>query len=81
MCICFASFIAYYIFIMIYHHLGAMTYKDRGALLLSKIIVGKIDQDLIAKYTVLAGTHCLLRYVENCSGTFLDSCRVSLFTP
>lgn len=42
--------------------------QDRGAELLKKILVGKVDADIIAKYAVLAGTYCLLRYLENCSG-------------
>jgi DNA mismatch repair protein MSH4 len=42
--------------------------QDRGADLLNHILVGKADADLISKYTVLAGTNCLLRYIENCSG-------------
>lgn len=40
--------------------------QDRGADMLKKVIVGNVDRDLIAKYTVLAGTYCLLRYIENC---------------
>jgi len=28
-----------------------------------------VDSELIAKYTVLAGAHCLLRYMENFNGT------------
>lgn len=28
-----------------------------------------VDSELIAKYTVLAGAHCLLRYMENYNGT------------
>jgi hypothetical protein len=27
-----------------------------------------VDADLVAKYTVLSGAYCLLRYLENCSG-------------
>jgi hypothetical protein len=42
--------------------------QDRGAELLKNVIVGEVDADLIAKYTVLAGCFCLLRYVENCRG-------------
>ena len=42
--------------------------QDRGADLLAKLTVGDIDADLVAKYTVLAGAHCLLRYIENCQG-------------
>ena len=42
--------------------------QDLGAELLKKIVIGEIDSDLVAKYTVLAGTFCLLRYIENCSG-------------
>jgi len=32
-------------------------------------VVGNVDADLAAKYTVLAGCYCLLRYVENITGT------------
>lgn len=41
--------------------------QDKGAELLKKIIIGDntIDSDLISKYTVLAGSYCLLRYIEN----------------
>jgi DNA mismatch repair protein MSH4 len=42
--------------------------QDRGADMLKRVIVGDIDADLIARYTVLAGTYCLLRYLENCEG-------------
>ena len=37
--------------------------------MLSRILVGQVDSDLVAKYTVLAGSYCLLRYIENCEGT------------
>lgn len=43
--------------------------QDRGAELLSSLAVGNVDADLAAKYTVLAGCYCLLRYVENITGT------------
>jgi hypothetical protein len=33
-----------------------------------QVLAGEVDGDLIAKYTVLSGAYCLLRYVENCSG-------------
>ena len=42
--------------------------QDRGADMLKKVIVGDVDADLVARYTVLAGTYCLLRYLENCEG-------------
>lgn len=42
--------------------------QDRGADMLKRVIVGDIDADLVARYTVLAGTYCLLRYLENCEG-------------
>lgn len=42
--------------------------QDRGADMLKRVIVGDIDADLVARYTVLAGTYCLLRYLENCDG-------------
>ncbi len=47
------------------------TYYDQnlGAEFLKRVIIGDIDGDLIAKYTVLAGVYCLLRYIENCTGT------------
>ena len=43
--------------------------QDRGADMLKKVLVGNVDKDLISKYTVLSGTFCLLRYVENCNGS------------
>ena len=43
--------------------------QDRGAEMLKKVVVGDVDADLVAKYTVLAGTYCLLRYLENCQGS------------
>lgn len=43
--------------------------QDKGADMLKKVIVGDVDADLVAKYTVLAGTYCLLRYIENCEGS------------
>lgn len=42
--------------------------QDKGADMLTCILSGKVDADLVAKYTVLAGSYCLLRYVENCDG-------------
>lgn len=42
--------------------------QDRGAEMLKKVLVGDVDGDLIAKYTVLSGAYCLMRYIENCSG-------------
>jgi DNA mismatch repair protein MSH4 len=52
--------------------------QDRGSDLLKKILVGKIDSDLIAKYTVLAGSFCLLRYIENTTGCTFASHSVRL---
>ena len=43
--------------------------QDRGANLLALVVVGNLDADLIAKYTVLAGCYCLLRYIEKSTGT------------
>ena len=42
--------------------------QDKGADMLKRVIVGDSDVDLMAKYTVLAGSYCLLRYIENCNG-------------
>jgi DNA mismatch repair protein MSH4 len=36
--------------------------------MLKNVLSGKVDADLIAKYIVLAGSFCLLRYIENCEG-------------
>lgn len=33
-----------------------------------QLVVGHVDADLIAKYTVLSASYCLLRYMENCNG-------------
>ena len=43
--------------------------QDRGAEMLKKVLVGDVDGDLVAKYTVLSGAYCLMRYIENCSGS------------
>jgi hypothetical protein len=42
--------------------------QDRGADMLKKVLSGEVDGDLIAKYIVLSGAYCLLRYAENCGG-------------
>ena len=42
--------------------------QDRGADLLKNVLVGEVDADLVAKYIVLSGAFCLLRYLDNCSG-------------
>lgn len=42
--------------------------QDKGAEMLKNVLTGSVDADLIAKYTVLAGTYCLLKYIENCEG-------------
>ena len=42
--------------------------QDRGAEMLGNVVAGNLDADLAAKYTVLAGCYCLLRYVENVTG-------------
>lgn len=50
--------------------------QDRGAELLKKIVSGinTVDADLMAKYTVLAASFCLLRYVETVQGmTFCEN--------
>ena len=52
--------------------------QDLGAELLKKIVIGEIDSDLVAKYTVLAGTFCLLRYIENCSGVNFQNYSIKL---
>lgn len=40
--------------------------QDRGAEMLSKVTLPhSVDSDLIRRYTVLAGTYCLCRYIEN----------------
>lgn len=41
--------------------------------MLKTVLVGQVDADLVAKYIVLSGAYCLLRYKENCSGTNLAS--------
>ncbi len=44
--------------------------QDRGAELLKKIVSGinRVDSGLMAKYTVLAASFCLIRYVETVQG-------------
>ena len=41
-------------------------------------MAGDVDSDLIAKYTVLAGCNCLLRYIENISGRLFQKGAVRL---
>jgi DNA mismatch repair protein MSH4 len=49
--------------------------QDRGADMLKKVSSDSVDSDLVAKYIVLSGAYCLLRYVENCNGmTFAAKC-------
>ena len=49
--------------------------QNRGADLLKKVISGNVDNELISKYTVLAGSYCLLRYIENCQNiAFTRNC-------
>lgn len=36
------------------------TDQDKGAELLKKVLCGYVDADILAKYTVLAGTYCLV---------------------
>ena len=50
--------------------------QDRGVELLRRIVSGikNVDADLLAKYTVLAASFCLIRYIEIGLGvTFADS--------
>ena len=50
--------------------------QDRGVELLRRIVSGikNIDADLLAKYTVLAASFCLIRYIEIGLGvTFADN--------
>lgn len=37
--------------------------------MLRRVVTGKVDTDIVAKYTVLAGSFCILKYVENCRGS------------
>lgn len=34
--------------------------------MLRRVVAGKLDQEMVARYTVLSGSFCLLKYVENC---------------
>jgi hypothetical protein len=43
--------------------------QNDQVILLSQVLCGRADADLVAKYTVLAGSFCLLRYLENCTGS------------
>ncbi len=50
--------------------------QDRGVELLRRIVSGikNVDADLLAKYTVLAASFCLIRYIEiGLGATFADS--------
>ena len=42
--------------------------QDRGSSSLQTLVTGTVDADIAAKYTVLAGCFCLLRYVETVTG-------------
>ena len=42
--------------------------QDKGADMLKNVLVGEVDADLVAKYIILSGSYCLLRYIENCNG-------------
>lgn len=37
--------------------------------MLRRVVAGKLDQEKVARYTVLAGAFCLLKYIENCRNT------------
>jgi DNA mismatch repair protein MSH4 len=52
--------------------------QDKGSALLKHTLVGACDQDLLEKYTVLAASHCLLRFVENIQGFTFAKCSVRL---
>ncbi|CAM9603702.1 unnamed protein product [Ectocarpus sp. 4 AP-2014] len=48
--------------------------QDKGAELLKRLASGSVDADLMSKYTALAASYCLIRYVENSTGsTFADA--------
>lgn len=49
----------------------------------AKVVIGEVDADTISKYTVLAGAYCLLRYMENTTGSIFsqNSLRSMLFSP
>jgi hypothetical protein len=38
--------------------------------MLKKVLATDVDADLTAKYTVLSGAYCLLRYIENCNSFY-----------
>lgn len=42
--------------------------QDKGADFLKNVLACCVDADLTAKYTVLAGSYCLLKYIEKCEG-------------
>jgi DNA mismatch repair protein MSH4 len=42
--------------------------QDKGASKLENVLVGSVDQDLVAKYGILSGSYCILQYIENVSG-------------
>lgn len=48
--------------------------RAQGAELLKRLASGSVDGDLMSKYTALAASYCLLRYVENARGlSFADA--------
>eukprot|EP00904_Undaria_pinnatifida_P001084 jgi/Undpi1/10977/HiC_scaffold_30.g13278.m1 len=48
--------------------------QDKGAELLKRLASGSANADMVSKYTALAASYCLVRYVENAMGiTFADA--------
>lgn len=46
----------------------------QGAELLKRLASGSANADMVSKYTALAASYCLVRYVENAMGiTFADA--------
>lgn len=53
---------------------GFVARAHQGAELLKRLASGSVDSDLMSKYTALAASYCLLRYVENARGlSFADT--------
>jgi hypothetical protein len=48
--------------------------------MLRRVVVGSVDADVIAKYTVLAASHCLLRYLENVHNVNFSANSIRLVT-
>lgn len=52
--------------------------NQKGAELLKRLVSGSVDAEMVSKYTALAASYCLLRYVENNTGQAFATGRSAL---